>query len=75
LERLIRLVRAGHCRERWSGWTVIGAPPKRETKSYQKRERERFFEHHLPPTYAPQHIANRFRMNRGEIRNIKDLID
>src|SRR5436190_1994282 len=50
LERLIRFVRAGHCRERWSGWTVIGAPPRRETKSHQRRERERCFEHHLPPT-------------------------
>jgi hypothetical protein len=31
LERLVRLVRAGHCRERWSGWTVIGASAARET--------------------------------------------
>src|SRR5215813_10057203 len=45
LEGLIRLVRAGHRRERWSGWTVIGAPTRRETKSAHQRWRERFFEH------------------------------
>ncbi len=28
-----------------------------------------------PPTYASNDIAIRFRMNRGEIRNIKNLID
>src|SRR5215831_14393428 len=72
LERLVRLVRAGHCRERWGGWTVIGASPKRETKSAHQRGNERFFEHHLPPTYGPNDIAIRFRMNRGAIRNIKN---
>jgi hypothetical protein len=75
LERLVRLVRAGHCRKRWSGWTVIGAFPKRETKSAHQRENERFFEHHLTPDLCPDDIAIRFRMNRGEIRNIKNLID
>jgi len=58
LERLIRLVRAGHCRERWSGWTVIGASPKRETKSARQRENERFFEHHLTPDLCPQQHSN-----------------
>jgi hypothetical protein len=75
LERLVRLVRAGHCRERWSGRAVIGASPKRETKSAHQRESKRFFEHYQPPTYAPNDIAIRFRMNRGEIRNIENLID
>src|SRR5215470_11763540 len=75
LERLVRLVRAGHCRERWSGWTVIGASSKRETKSAHQRQSERFFEHHLTPDLCPNDIAIRFRMNRGEIRNIRDLID
>src|SRR6516225_1142926 len=75
LERLVRLVRAGHCRERWSGWTVIGTSPKRETKSTHQRENERFFEHHLTPNLCPNHIAIRFRMNRGQTRNIEDLID
>jgi len=54
---------------------VIGASPKRETKSAHQRESKRFFEHYQPPTYAPNDIAIRFRMNRGEIRNIENLID
>src|SRR6516225_7768523 len=58
LERLVRLVRAGHCRERWRGWTVIGASPKRETKSAHQRESERFFEHHLTPDLCPQRHSN-----------------
>jgi hypothetical protein len=33
LERLIRLVRAGHGCERGSGWTIIGAASTGETKS------------------------------------------
>src|SRR5215510_3287621 len=58
LERLVRLVRARHCRERWSGWTVIGASPKRETKSAHQSESERFFEHHLTPDLCPQRHSN-----------------
>ena len=50
--------RARHCRERWSGWTVIGASPKRETKSAHQRESERFFEHHLTPDLSPRRHSN-----------------
>jgi len=58
LERLIRLVRAGHCREWWSGWTVVGASPQCERKSAHQRESERFFEHHLTPDLCPRRHSN-----------------
>jgi hypothetical protein len=47
-DRLIRLVLAGHRCERGSGWTDIGAPPTDETKSDQRYQTERFFEHRNP---------------------------
>src|SRR6516165_12801276 len=56
LERFVRLVRAGHCRERWSGWTVIGASSTRQTKSAQQRER--FFEHNYPRLMTPKRYSN-----------------
>ncbi len=43
--------------------------PQRKRKSHQQRQRERFLGHHFPRLYAPQHLANRFRMNRGGIPN------
>src|SRR5580700_2881594 len=53
LERFISLVRTGHGRKRWGGWTVIGASPTREAKSADQRER--FFEHRHPRLYGPKH--------------------